>query len=314
MRPLLILLLIQLTQLIWPTAAAHAAVSNHSPGFIGSGYTWWYYDRDSFIYPDRPHSFAFGITIGDEVEINSQIWHQLQVKLARHMDLEDQLIEWVTDMPQDIYVREKDNTLYVMLYGEWKNIYYPFYNALGSYGLGTVAKQLTYGDAGTHFTYSVYDFDENNQIEWFDDYAEFTISEVSEINPDGTPLAMYKASCTDSFFAIEDDEITYIQGIGLVMPDNHYFTPLFFTPFQMICANGIGYPRLTYVTDSENHIVYTAFGGGKIWEDYAGLSQVTLDSSDAPVRYFNLQGVQVENPSSGTYIMQRGSYATKVHF
>ncbi len=44
----------------------------------------------------------------------------------------------------------------------------------------------------------------------------------------------------------------------------------------------------------------------------AGVSDVMVDDANAPVEYFNLQGVKVANPTNGLYIMRQGSKTTKV--
>lgn len=46
--------------------------------------------------------------------------------------------------------------------------------------------------------------------------------------------------------------------------------------------------------------------------DPAGVSSVESDESDAPVEFYNLQGVKVENPSSGLYIRRQGNKVSKV--
>ncbi len=43
----------------------------------------------------------------------------------------------------------------------------------------------------------------------------------------------------------------------------------------------------------------------------AGIAGVEADLN-APVEYFNLQGVRVENPANGLYIMRQGSKVAKV--
>ena len=55
------------------------------------------------------------------------------------------------------------------------------------------------------------------------------------------------------------------------------------------------------------------------WKDFYsfGVSDiedivVDADSSDAPVEYYNLQGIRVENPANGIYIRRQGSTITKV--
>lgn len=47
--------------------------------------------------------------------------------------------------------------------------------------------------------------------------------------------------------------------------------------------------------------------------DYvSGVENVTIDSSDAPVEYYNLQGMRVSNPGNGIYIRRQGDNAVKV--
>lgn len=46
------------------------------------------------------------------------------------------------------------------------------------------------------------------------------------------------------------------------------------------------------------------------WNE-SGVEDVVVDAN-APVEYFNLQGVRVANPESGIYIRRQGSKATKV--
>ena len=45
--------------------------------------------------------------------------------------------------------------------------------------------------------------------------------------------------------------------------------------------------------------------------DAAGIDDITVDGSDAPAEYFNLQGVKVSNPENGLYIVRQGKTVTK---
>ncbi|MDE6036706.1 MAG: hypothetical protein K2G05_00375, partial [Duncaniella sp.] len=45
--------------------------------------------------------------------------------------------------------------------------------------------------------------------------------------------------------------------------------------------------------------------------DLSGLDVITVDE-DAPVEYYNLQGIRVENPAAGLYIKRQGNTTTKV--
>ncbi len=46
--------------------------------------------------------------------------------------------------------------------------------------------------------------------------------------------------------------------------------------------------------------------------DTAGIESVVTDNSDAPVEYFNLQGVRISEPNGGVFIRRQGSNVTKV--
>lgn len=46
--------------------------------------------------------------------------------------------------------------------------------------------------------------------------------------------------------------------------------------------------------------------------DDSGIEDVTADQADAPVEYFNLHGVRIEQPSTGVYIMRKGGVVTKI--
>ena len=57
-------------------------------------------------------------------------------------------------------------------------------------------------------------------------------------------------------------------------------------------------------------ITYSKKEGGN-----TGVDDVTVNDENAPVEYYNLQGVRVENPAPGQlYIKRQGSKATKVLF
>ncbi|MCM1355667.1 MAG: hypothetical protein NC212_04585 [Staphylococcus sp.] len=47
-------------------------------------------------------------------------------------------------------------------------------------------------------------------------------------------------------------------------------------------------------------------------EGTTGIATVVVDNENAPVEYFNLQGVRVNNPENGIYIRRQGNTATKV--
>ncbi len=62
-----------------------------------------------------------------------------------------------------------------------------------------------------------------------------------------------------------------------------------------------------------NGKMYQVGKGFKITLDIAsGVDAVTVTDENAPVEYFNLQGIRVANPENGVYIRRQGSKTTKV--
>jgi hypothetical protein len=47
-------------------------------------------------------------------------------------------------------------------------------------------------------------------------------------------------------------------------------------------------------------------------KDVSGIEGVAVDNSNAPVEFYNLQGVRVANPTNGIYVKRQGNTATKV--
>jgi hypothetical protein len=56
---------------------------------------------------------------------------------------------------------------------------------------------------------------------------------------------------------------------------------------------------------------YTETNFKVVLPDPAGVEAIAIDNSNAPVEYFNLQGVRVENPSAGLFIRRQGNVVTK---
>lgn len=47
------------------------------------------------------------------------------------------------------------------------------------------------------------------------------------------------------------------------------------------------------------------------WLENSGVEDITATPQDGPAEYFNLQGLRVENPAAGIYIVRRGNKVTK---
>lgn len=68
---------------------------------------------------------------------------------------------------------------------------------------------------------------------------------------------------------------------------------------------------IVYLTDKTTGFIVNAatVKAGKI---AAGVNDIIDDNENAPVEFFNLQGIKVENPSNGIFIRRQGTKTTKV--
>ncbi len=83
-----------------------------------------------------------------------------------------------------------------------------------------------------------------------------------------------------------------------------------FTAFETVAdANGISAAgaHVLFSTIGETSATFSLYK-----DENAGVANIAADSSNAPAEYYNLQGIRVENPSSGLYIRRQGKTAEKV--
>lgn len=73
----------------------------------------------------------------------------------------------------------------------------------------------------------------------------------------------------------------------------------------------VAYVNRPVVRGINNNEVLNAEQTG-YFTDFSGISAIETDGADAPVRYFDLQGRPVANPSDGVFIRLQGTEATKV--
>ncbi|MDE6369848.1 MAG: hypothetical protein K2K94_11510 [Muribaculaceae bacterium] len=71
------------------------------------------------------------------------------------------------------------------------------------------------------------------------------------------------------------------------------------------------------VASTDTYVAFSQIGEtGAIFTLYndnaAGIDDITVDDSNSPVEYFNLQGVRVANPENGLFIVRQGSKTSKV--
>ena len=79
-------------------------------------------------------------------------------------------------------------------------------------------------------------------------------------------------------------------------------------------ADMMGY-MLQSIYEFDGKMIKRKYDGLKlhfIMPDYVALENVSVESNDAPVEYFNLQGLRVDNPQNGVYIRRQGNKTSKV--
>lgn len=62
-----------------------------------------------------------------------------------------------------------------------------------------------------------------------------------------------------------------------------------------------------YATVAAEGVTYTQCGN-----EFSGINDVVIDNANAPVEYYNIQGIRVDNPVNGLYIRRQGSDVSKV--
>lgn len=90
------------------------------------------------------------------------------------------------------------------------------------------------------------------------------------------------------------------------------------TSSNKVTAPTVGTWAAPVWTGSENSVVFKYTGTQQInaievecKNDLSGIENI-LDDVNAPVEYYNLQGMKVENPANGLYIRRQGNKATKI--
>ena len=258
------------------------------------GRTWWYRGFTNAI----PNTQEWGIRIGDEVIIKDEVWNKVDMclytdehvigeKPVFHYDV--QTIAYIKDDGNNVCViRDPEETVIramsAYLVYEWE----PYY----LYKFGEVADSGIYGKEDRGYPYEIKD--------------------ISEITNSGIKYRYFKADVSRNKYGSSFPNITptyeYVEGIG--HPTNFMLMPFGGGRLE---TKGFGFPELTYVTEGEdNHVIFEAAGGDKLWE-MAGVESVVADPKAGAEQWFNMQGVAISRPDApGLYIRRTGSKSEKV--
>lgn len=262
------------------------------------GRTWWYTaDRGVFGYKEE-----FAVTIKGTTIINDKAWNEVWLVMNKNYSRVDGSFVSASDEPVLIcYMREENGIVYtksaetiknVPVYGicDWTS---PYFDSTCDEG-----EMIVYdfnADVDETFTTGLVNSDEK---------ITFKTTSIEEITNSGHKYELHKAELIEG---LADDGLDYIAGIGEIK------FKMFFDPYGMACSciTRAECPFLRYVTDGENEIIYEGIGGLKLWEA-TGVADVVA-GSNAPVRWHNLQGIEVESPTTpGVYIRSQGNECRKI--
>ncbi len=295
----LLLLLFTLASSVTPSAIAqNKAESPSNKDFVVEGKTWWY---TSDFYSMEPKTTEYGITIGEETEIDGVKWNKFGVSLSS-TTYEDGVTTYDNTSYPIGYIRQDQDKIFYKI--NWNGGFDPISNySIGNFCWNKEEVEVYYfGSAGDKFAFGGED----------DQAMDYTIDEVSEITSCGYNYKLYKATSTSR----NAWSMNFVESIGVGTPDNPY--GLFYMPFGGEIASNPRWSsaKLRYVTDPEQNIIYESVGGDRLWEKVAennGVTDITVSNS-APSKFYNLQGVEVPagTLSPGFYIKRTGSTAQKI--
>lgn len=273
--------------------ASNSLPNDYVPTVV-EGRTWWY----NMDYWGSVH-YECGISIGAEEVIDGVVWNRLEVNLsAKHKD--DEARDFSTEPKLISYIREESGVIYTLLcYSELKN------NPITANWAPETFLKLWSEDG--HEVVSICKFGDTGDVAVFGnekDFAKYTIDEIDTVESAGCTYRRYRTSWLPTETSNEftpEREYVYLEGIGEANNE------LFFIPLGFYSANGYSLPKLAYVTDPDEKIIFEGAGGDKLWEIYkqSGIESPAVDASNQPREWYNLQGAQIEKPSyPGVYLQK----------
>ncbi len=137
------------------------------------------------------------------------------------------------------------------------------------------------------------------------------------VSPDGTRLVAASAAGYFSIYDIEVDEVsgavelveTYCVKHGM---GNNLYALAWDAAGNVYGGNASGEYVKGFSTPRANNAFATKAASKYAFEYVGSAVETILEDANAPVEYYNLQGIKVENPSKGIYIKKQGRKTTKV--
>ena len=152
---------------------------------------------------------------------------------------------------------------------------------------------------------------------------EYLLSGVSgggmAVSADGKTLVVNEATGMLQFFDVAWEENTptitplysFTHGIGVAavkLANGKGIEQMSFDPAGNLVASGHYLGVFTMPTENNAHETIAKAIIGKS----SGINGITADDDNAPVEYYNLQGLRVKNPENGIFIRRQGKKAEKV--
>lgn len=301
-------------------ALAKARGDVHDP-MVVEGRTWWYNAPVAGLKDQE-----FGFRIAAPTVIEGETWYPVQ-QIKYYVSTPDSNTLY-DDISTICHIRQEGSKIYTRLEFDSELGKHPLYEQffgpcqhIENYDEVSIREFELYGNEGDEFIYTS-DNDctcgyaaEKGQI----DFLKYKFEKSETITNSDRQYQRYVLShvdhqCAYSFFP--ENTIYSIPEFGYTDPKG-YLSELFFTPLGTQLAARYPSqenPKLRYVTDENNDIIYEAMGGFKLWEyDPAGVDVTELNFDAEPEIWYTIDGCVIEAPNApGLYIKRKGQYSEKV--
>lgn len=140
-------------------------------------------------------------------------------------------------------------------------------------------------------------------------------TQIAALGGKDTDHTFYEFKFPLANLGITEDYIkTY--GIGVMIVDiygssAHSCTPYDPSMFDNVNESYSQDPSTSKEKEDEDVITYGFARIGKL-AGSSGVEEITVEDENAPVEYYNLQGIRVANPSNGIYIRRQGNRTSKI--
>lgn len=151
-----------------------------------------------------------------------------------------------------------------------------------------------------------------------DDFGSYDVSlvEVDWDDDDGVYYKDYTRTGTESYrvdkFGLMLQDISEGVDVDSKNSDPYYYGEKGAVTYDPTTGCPVEYIKSRTQGDSKNYV----YSDRKVFGDYtwSAVENIVDDSDDAPIEYYNLHGVRVNNPDSGIFIRRQGNNSTKVLF